>query len=50
MTRVGSAASRTFVSLKVRNYRYYFIGQFVSMTGASKTFSNVTGSERRTNR
>src|SRR4051794_3834776 len=34
MTAVrGSASSRTFVSLKVRNYRLYFVGQFVSMTG-----------------
>ena len=33
MTAVRSTASRTFVSLKVRNYRLYFVGQFVSMTG-----------------
>ena len=33
MTGVRAGASRTFVSLKVRNYRLYFVGQFVSMTG-----------------
>src|SRR3954452_21200757 len=33
MTAVRGSASRTFVSLKVRNYRLYFVGQFVSMTG-----------------
>src|SRR3954463_4405977 len=25
--------SRTFASLKIRNYRLYYVGQFVSMTG-----------------
>jgi MFS family permease len=33
MTSLRSGATRTFVSLKVRNYRLYFVGQFVSMTG-----------------
>ena len=29
----GAVASRTFSSLRVRNYRLYFAGQLVSMTG-----------------
>jgi MFS family permease len=33
VTAIRGSASRTFVSLKVRNYRLYFVGQFVSMTG-----------------
>src|SRR5207237_2889948 len=33
MTRLKGATSRTFSSLKIRNYRLYFVGQFVSMTG-----------------
>lgn len=33
MNRVRLAASRTFRSLGVRNYRLYFLGQIVSMSG-----------------
>jgi MFS family permease len=33
MSRVRLAASRTFRSLAVRNYRLYFFGQIVSMSG-----------------
>ncbi|MDQ1396897.1 MAG: hypothetical protein QOG64_2156, partial [Acidimicrobiaceae bacterium] len=33
MTRLKLSTSRTFSSLTVRNYRLYFKGQFVSMTG-----------------
>lgn len=33
MSQVARAAARTFSSLSVRNYRYYFFGQIVSMSG-----------------
>src|SRR4051812_22001212 len=33
MTRVMGTFRRTFSALKVRNFRLYFFGQFVSMTG-----------------
>jgi MFS family permease len=33
MNRLRLAASRTFRSLRVRNYRLYFVGQIVSMSG-----------------
>ena len=33
MTRVGGITQRTFSSLKVRNYRLYFVGQAISMCG-----------------
>jgi MFS family permease len=33
MTRFGGITQRTFSSLKVRNYRLYFIGQAISMCG-----------------
>ncbi len=33
MTRAGGITERTFSSLKVRNYRLYFLGQAVSMCG-----------------
>lgn len=31
--RIGRTGARTFVSLRVRNYRLYFFGQIVSLTG-----------------
>lgn len=33
MSPVLRVAARTFSSLRIRNYRYYFIGQIVSMSG-----------------
>lgn len=33
MTRVKALSGRTFRSLRIRNYRLYFVGQLVSMTG-----------------
>jgi len=33
MNRVGGITQRTFSSLKVRNYRLYFVGQAISMCG-----------------
>ena len=33
MTRLRGVTKKTFSSLRVRNYRLYFFGQFVSMTG-----------------
>src|ERR1700730_16162433 len=33
MTRAGAITERTFSSLKVRNYRLYFLGQAISMCG-----------------
>ena len=33
MTKVGGITQRTFSSLKVRNYRLYFLGQAISMCG-----------------
>jgi len=33
LTRVRGAAARTFRSLSIRNYRLYFFGQLVSMSG-----------------
>ena len=33
MSRVGSTVDRTFRSLHIRNYRLYFIGQSISMSG-----------------
>jgi MFS family permease len=33
MTRPGSALDRTFQSLRTRNYRLYFFGQIISLTG-----------------
>ncbi len=33
MTAAGSALRRTFSSLRIRNYRLYFIGQIVSVSG-----------------
>src|SRR3954471_7632121 len=33
MTRLRGLSKKTFSSLRVRNYRLYFFGQFVSMTG-----------------
>ena len=41
MTRVGLAVHRTFHSLHTRNFRLYFIGQVVSVTG---TWLNATAS------
>jgi MFS family permease len=41
MTRVGLALHRTFHSLHTRNFRLYFIGQVVSVTG---TWINATAS------
>ncbi len=41
MTRVGLAVHRTFHSLHTRNFRLYFIGQIVSVTG---TWLNATAS------
>ena len=41
MTRVGRAVHRTFHSLHTRNFRLYFIGQVVSVTG---TWLNATAS------
>ncbi len=41
MTRVGLAVHRTFHSLHNRNFRLYFIGQVVSVTG---TWLNATAS------
>ena len=33
MSRFGAAAGRTFHSLRVRNFRLYFFGQVISLTG-----------------
>ena len=33
MTRVRALSSRTFRSLRIRNYRLFFFGQLVSMSG-----------------
>src|ERR1700736_1110504 len=33
MSRVGAAGATIFRSLKIRNYRLYFFGQIVSLTG-----------------
>lgn len=33
MRRIRGAAGRTFRSLRVRNYRFYFVGQIISMSG-----------------
>src|SRR5437588_9599591 len=33
MSRIGTTVDRTFRSLRVRNYRLYFIGQTISMSG-----------------
>ncbi len=41
MTRVGLAVHRTFHSLHTRNFRLYFVGQVVSVTG---TWLNATAS------
>lgn len=41
MTRVGLAVHRTFRSLHTRNFRLYFAGQVISVTG---TWLNVTAS------
>jgi MFS family permease len=41
MTRVGLAVHRTFHSLHTRNFRLYFIGQVISVTG---TWLNATAS------
>jgi MFS family permease len=41
MTRIGLAVHRTFHSLHTRNFRLYFIGQVISVTG---TWLNATAS------
>ena len=41
MTRVGLAVHRTFHSLHTRNFRLFFVGQLVSVTG---TWMNATAS------
>src|SRR5207245_11465955 len=33
MSRIGTTVDRTFRSLRIRNYRLYFIGQTISMSG-----------------